>query len=251
MDELELEVESLDTVPEDKRGLYKQVDGGKYRLPVKGLPDVSGVASALAKERSEHKATKQKLEKIGDLDVDAARTALAELEELKRQKAAGTTTAAENQQIRDLTKQLEQLNTRVTAAETKEREAAQKLVRTTVENALKEAAIGSGVQKQYLDDVCLRAGLFGMNPDAEDTDNPVIMVNAKGEPVLDGGRLVTPQVWLEGRMAKEKPGWFAESGGGGARGSRSLAGRAVVSRDDSASVLANIKSIAEGKTQVQ
>jgi DNA-directed RNA polymerase subunit F len=66
---------------------YKQVDG-KFILdvtPTDGyeLDDVSGLKSSLGKERTAKSALEKQLEKFKDLDPDAARTALTELEELK------------------------------------------------------------------------------------------------------------------------------------------------------------------------
>lgn len=52
-------VDSIDTIPEAQRGLYKQV-GEKFTLDVEGYEDPVGLKSALAKERDAAKtATKQ------------------------------------------------------------------------------------------------------------------------------------------------------------------------------------------------
>lgn len=249
---LKFEVESLDGIEESQRPLYVEKDG-KFRLDVEGATSMS----ALIGERNEHKATKAKLSKFivdgKEIDVGAAQAAMAELEDLKRSRAAGTGNAEESQRIKDLSKQLEQVNARLNAAEQKEQQAQQRLVRTRVEAALDEASRLAGVQEQYRDDVKLRASMFGPNPDEDDAENPIVMLNARGEAVLDDNRVVTPRLWLEGRMAKEKPGWFAESSGGGARGSRGATanGRMVISRDDDAAFFANLKNIKDGKVRVQ
>lgn len=66
---------------------YKEKDGKFYLdvTPVDGyeLEDVAGLKTALGKERTSKTALEKQLEKFKDLDPDAARTALAEVEELK------------------------------------------------------------------------------------------------------------------------------------------------------------------------
>lgn len=63
---LKFEVDSLDSVPEEHRALYQEVDG-KFRLTVDGLPeqeDTSGLKLALNRERQRGKSA-EKYEKLG------------------------------------------------------------------------------------------------------------------------------------------------------------------------------------------
>jgi hypothetical protein len=52
---LALTVDAIDSVPEAQRALYVEKEG-KYHLDVDGLPDVSGLKTALEKERAANKA---------------------------------------------------------------------------------------------------------------------------------------------------------------------------------------------------
>lgn len=64
---MEYEVETLDGLSEDQKGLYKEVDGGKFRLNVTGLPepeDTRGLKSALKSEREISKVAKD-FQKLG------------------------------------------------------------------------------------------------------------------------------------------------------------------------------------------
>lgn len=86
--ELEPIVDALDGVPETVRAAYTEKDG-KFVLNVKpkdgwALEDVSGLKSALGKERTTRENLEAQVIKFKDLDPDKARAALTELEELKQ-----------------------------------------------------------------------------------------------------------------------------------------------------------------------
>lgn len=71
---LKYEVDSLDGVEENLQALYSEVDG-KYRLSVEDLPkgeDVSGLKSALEKERQARREAKERAEKAEQAAQDAA-----------------------------------------------------------------------------------------------------------------------------------------------------------------------------------
>lgn len=82
-------VESLDGVPEALQEHYTEKDG-KFYLDAEGVEDVSGLKSALQKERENRKTLSQQLEefkaKIGDLDPEKAREALKKLDEMESKK---------------------------------------------------------------------------------------------------------------------------------------------------------------------
>lgn len=105
-------VETTEGLPEPLQELYEPLEEGKgFRLkvePVGGfsLEDVSGLKSALGKERGEAEKWKRAAEKYGDLDPGAAREAmekLAELEKIDPNKEADKIAAAK---IEAVTKQL-------------------------------------------------------------------------------------------------------------------------------------------------
>jgi len=60
---------SLDDVDEAYRDLYVK-DGDRYRLDADGVEDVSGLKSALEKEKDERRKAKAQLAKFADIDLD-------------------------------------------------------------------------------------------------------------------------------------------------------------------------------------
>lgn len=83
-------VDDINSVDEGLRDHYRQDDSGKYILNVEpvngyGLEDVSGLKSALQKERSTARAALEKIQAYGDIDPEAARQALNEIETLRNE----------------------------------------------------------------------------------------------------------------------------------------------------------------------
>lgn len=81
-------LESLDGLDENLKSVYEEKDG-KFVLkvePVGGyaLEDVSGLKTTLSKEMSARKELEKVANKFKDLDPDQVRTALQELDELKK-----------------------------------------------------------------------------------------------------------------------------------------------------------------------
>lgn len=84
---LALTVDAVDTLPENVRPLYVQKDG-KFHLDVDGLPDVTGLKTALEKERAANKAHAKDIEgwkKIGKTPDEIA--ALVEAKETEAREA--------------------------------------------------------------------------------------------------------------------------------------------------------------------
>lgn len=68
--------DTLDAVPEAARTFYLETGEGTFRLDAEGVEDVSGLKSALEKERAARKELKAELESRGDNEPDAARERL-------------------------------------------------------------------------------------------------------------------------------------------------------------------------------
>ncbi|UUX51799.1 hypothetical protein NUH88_08870 [Nisaea acidiphila] len=68
--------ESLDAVPEAARAFYIETGEGGFRLDAEGVEDVSGLKSALEKERAARKELKAELENRGEAGPDTARERL-------------------------------------------------------------------------------------------------------------------------------------------------------------------------------
>lgn len=110
MEELDFEVDSLDSIPDNVRPLYKE-HGGKFRLAVRGIDPADELKNALNREREERKSAKQQAD-AAKQQADELRKALeakelAELEgnkkfeELyKREQETRSKTAAELEMLR-------------------------------------------------------------------------------------------------------------------------------------------------------
>lgn len=103
MEELDFEVDSLDSIPDNVRPLYKE-HGGKFRLAVRGIDPADELKNALQRERDERKSAKQQAEELRKA-LEAKE--LAELEgqkkyeELyKREQETRSKTAAELEMLR-------------------------------------------------------------------------------------------------------------------------------------------------------
>lgn len=82
-------IDALDGLPDGVKEHYTARDDGKFALtvdPVDGfaLEDVSGLKTALGKERTQREKLEKDVIKFKDLDPDKARAALTELDELKK-----------------------------------------------------------------------------------------------------------------------------------------------------------------------
>ncbi|WP_193173440.1 hypothetical protein [Nisaea nitritireducens] len=72
---LPAETDSLDAVPEAARAFYVETDDGRYRLDADGVEDVSGLKSALEKERAARRELKAELDRQGtDQEGEASLT---------------------------------------------------------------------------------------------------------------------------------------------------------------------------------
>ena len=218
-------LDSLDAIPEGLREHYKKGDDGKFRLEAEGVEDVTGLKSALEKERNDRKTTAQKLkeltEQLGDLDPVKAREALKKLQELEDKKLIDSgkidellaqrterMQADHNNQVAAFKKNIDNL--------TKDRDqSTARLSELLIDNALRAAATKAGVKATAIED----AVLWGKQLYRIKDGNPVPM---RGDAIVYGKNPQEPmpmEEWL-GTMIGEKPHWFEESAGGGAGGGK-------------------------------
>ena len=105
-------VETTDGLPEAIQALYQPIEGGEgFRLNVEPaggyeLQDVSGLKSALSKERGEADRLRKEVLRFKDLDPDRAREALGKLEELEKIDPEAAADKIAQQKIEAATKQL-------------------------------------------------------------------------------------------------------------------------------------------------
>lgn len=84
---LHFELDTIDELDDNVKGLYQQSDDGKYRLAVDGLPEVSGLKSALEKERKARRDFERKLNQLNGVDPDEYQRLKTEAEHREIEKA--------------------------------------------------------------------------------------------------------------------------------------------------------------------
>lgn len=214
-------LDTLDGLPEGHREFYKKGDDGKFRLDADGFEDLTGLKSALERQKADRKAAEQQFkdlkDRFGDLDPDKAREALKKIQELEDKKLidAGKLDEVLNQRTERMRADHEnQIGAfrKSTETLTKERDVlSSQLSELLIDNALKDAAVKAGVKPTAIADAVLRGKQLYRLKDGK----PVPM---RGENIVYGKNPNEPmpmEEWLSG-MATEAPHWFEESNGGGA-----------------------------------
>jgi hypothetical protein len=230
---LKATLDTLDGLPEAFHEHYKKDEAtGKYRLDAEGVEDVTGLKSALEKERNERKtaATKYKelQEQLGDLDPAKAREALKKLQELEDKKLidAGKIDEVVAQRMeratQDFETQKKAFNTQIQTI-SKERDSYQsRLSELVIDGALRQAAIAAGVKPEAIDD----AIIWGKQVYRMKDGQPVPL---DGDQMLygkDPNKPLPMEEWLQSMMTK-KPHWFAESAGAGAGAQKTGNGKTI------------------------
>ena len=224
-----------DTQEEIPEGLgdYYVERNGKFELQAEGVKtqaDIDRIQEGLRKEKADHKATKDKLTKFGELDPEKVVESLAELDTVKTQldaaikdgkidpeKNQAAIDAAVNRALGPDNREKTQLqrdldNARKTSADlTAEKTALEgSIKRGKIEGALRDAASAAKVVPYAIDDA-LRAGtdVFEIAEDGR-------ILTKDGAGVTPG---IEPKEWLKD-MQEAKPHWWPASVGGGAAGGR-------------------------------
>lgn len=215
----EEEYDSYEAIPDAVKHLYKQ-SGEKYVLvgpgEFKTVEDVQRVQEGLRKEREDHKATKRKLARFGDMEPDDVLEKLDRIEELEAA-ASGkidetklnelvetrlrSKTAPLERQINQLKQENEELQGNVQEYQQKDR---QRIIHDHLRRAGQEAKVRDTAMEDLL--------LVGERVFDVDENNKVITKDGVG--VTPG---VDPVVWLS-EVKSSRPHWWPESQGVGARG---------------------------------
>ena len=203
-------LDSLDGVDENLQALYLKQGDGRYKLDADGVEDVSGLKSALDKEREDRRKAREELAKFRDVDPAKYK------ELLERQRELDEKTLLEEGEVEKI------VENRVTSMRKKYEDEATTLrsESTAMKGRLENLLIDSEVQREALplvietgiDDVVRRArDVFKLDPNGH-------AVPMSGEKVIYGEDGVTPltiKEWLAG-LAKTAPHLFKGSQGGGA-----------------------------------
>jgi hypothetical protein len=212
----------LDALPEPVRQFYAEKDG-KYILETD--QDVSGLRSALDKERTtaqnldkEIKKLKSQVEKYNGVDPDKAREALQKISQLEEKQLidAGKIDEVVEQRVAAMKTDYEgKISAYDRSLKEKEQEAQNlnaQLSTLLIDGAITEAAIAAGVKKSAIPDVILRGRQIYKLQDGK----PVPM---HGDEIIYGKNPREPMPIAEwvGTLAKDADHLFEGSGGGGAQ----------------------------------
>ena len=220
--------DSQDDIPEQFRELFTERDG-KWELTevtgIKTQADVDRLQTSLTKERTDHKATKEKLAPLVELDpeqiakdTDELAEARIRLEngdgEVDEEKIEALVTARVATKVapleRDITKLTED-NAVLTEANT---DYANKETNRTISDAVRSAAAENKVIGTAMDDVLM----LGERVFEVQEDGTVLTKDNVG--TTPG---VNPETWLA-EMQEKRPHWWPASTGGGANGGGNAGG---------------------------
>ena len=196
--------EEFEALPEATREFYKEKDG-KYLLDAEGVEDVSGLKSALQKEREAAAKAKK--------DKDAAEVKLqgVDLEEYARLKAAEETKETDDLKSKGKIDELIEKHNEKLAEQKKTFEAKiatlhQELDNIVVDNGLRKAFEAGGVIPDRIEDaVQLVRGRAKRNEKGE-----LILLDEDGSP-LDA----SPEIFAKELFKEKKPWLYAATGAGG------------------------------------
>lgn len=220
---LEMVVESLDSVAEAFRGEYTKGEDGKFHLSVNGGEDVSGLKSALQKERETVKELKAKAAAYEGIDPAKASEALEKLRQIEEKEliAKGEMEKVIENRTKlmqqDHAEQVRKLTERAEAAETDNAKTKETLAAVIIERDVSEAINSVGQpRKNALVDILHRARQTWKLDD----DGKPIATNPDGSTIYgkDGKEPISMKEWAE-KLLETAPHLFEESKGGGARGS--------------------------------
>lgn len=206
-------------IPEKFAELYKQQSDGTWKLDADGIEDVSGLKSALEKERDERRAAKLALsdlqKKIGEADIDEALNLLADKNKGKLAKL--TPEEYEATVETEVGKRVTKLKTDLEAERDdwkgKSEKSSKLLSEALVDTGLRTAATNAGVLPEAITDAVAR----GLKVFALGDEGAVLAKKPNGDVIYgsDGKTSMTPGEYMEG-LKSEAGFLFGKSKGGGA-----------------------------------
>lgn len=223
----EISKAEFDALAEPLKALYKQ-SGDKYTLDAEGFDDVTGLKSALDAERRGRGDLETQLRelrtKLGDLDPEKARAALKMLQDLEDKSDLADVPEAVRAKIDKIVeKRTERMRTdhetQVNAFKkqlgdgtTEKEKITAQLSELLIDNAIRTHATKLGIRDEAVEDAVLAGKQLYRIKDGK----PVPM---NGDQVVYGKDASSPMPideWLGGKQ-KERPHWFKESTGTGAK----------------------------------
>ncbi|MCA7945575.1 hypothetical protein [Burkholderia vietnamiensis] len=220
---LKVVVDSIDAVDEKYRDLYVKGDDGKFRLDAE-IEDVSGLKTALQKERDTSKAALKRVSefetRFAGIDPDQVRAILdrvANDEEAKLIAEGKIDQVIEKRTERlraDADKRVSEANDAAKAAADR----ANRFSQRVLDDQIRAAASKAGIHAHAVDDALFR----GRHMFSLDENGHAVQLGDDGQPVLgkDGKTPFSPAEWLDS-MKESAPHWFpAGSSGSGSGGGK-------------------------------
>lgn len=211
--------ENQDDIPEQFRELYTE-SGATWILTgiegVKTQEDVDKLNDSLRKEREDHKKTKEKLSKFGELDPDKVHEQLDEIDELrlksegkeldedKLEQLVESRVARKLAPVERERDRLKSENERLAENNT---ELSGTITRGKIHDELRKVAGVQKVNQTAQDDILMYDSVFEVADDGT-------VVTRDGVGVTPG---LTPDLWLND-MKEKRPHWWPPSQGAGANG---------------------------------
>lgn len=222
MDPLELEYDTLDSVPEAFRGLFEEKEGKAVLTKINGLKtqkDINALNEALRKERTDHKAAKDALTPWSSLgktreEIQAQLDRISELEEAAKGKLdepaiQKLVEGRLGQKTAPLERALKERDDALAAATRERDEARQVIARRDLSDAVRGVATEMKVLATAIPDV----ELFAQTVLERQEDGGFI--TKSGIPGVTPG--LDPKALLKD-LQKTRPHWWPPSEGGGAGG---------------------------------
>lgn len=230
--------EEFASLPDPVRDLYVEKNGA-YILEVEGLVDAKALDSERGLSAKAKRELQQLREKLGDLDVDAAREAIEE-----RRKMADKQMLDEGkveELFKSRTEQLQKAHqNQVKAYEDRIAEAEETLKRTNsalrelrIKSEITPLALKKGARASAIPDIISRVTALGVNGIRWDIEGDQVIAK-KGEQIAYGRDASRPMSFEEGLelLSAEAPHLFEPSNGAGAQRGAQQAGGFVLSADD-------------------
>lgn len=223
---IELAYDTAEDVPAEFKALYTEADGKFVLTGVNGIKtqtDIDRLQEALRKERTDHSATKTKLQpftSLGDLEeVKAKLDKYPELEALAE--ASGNKIDDKklegivNGRVAPLQRELEAARATITELSQKNGELTGSLTKRDIHEDVRKAALAAKITDTALEDVLMLADHY-----FERADGKTITRDVGG--IMPG---LDPAAWIAEQREK-RPHWWPGSLGAGAGGGRDGGGGA-------------------------
>lgn len=220
-----LSYEKEEDVPEAHKELYTERDGKWILTGVEGggYDNVQRLQGSLEKERTDHKATKAKVAKLGGLNIDVLLQEHSEYDELKLRadnnkfddtKIEEMVTIRLKQKVAPFERENADLKTKLAASETEVTALRTEQTSGKIKSQIRKAATKLKVTDTALEDVeLLGERLF----EIDDSGRVVAKDNVGVTPGID------VEMWL-GDQREKRPHWFPGNVGGGSGGGKGASG---------------------------